>query len=67
MKAMLAIGFSAEKLYGSAWLFYEEQSDGGIIFHQLDTHLPFYVVRQYGHRLYRTYGFHRDSFTVDTD
>ncbi|KAH8906420.1 hypothetical protein BR93DRAFT_929047 [Coniochaeta sp. PMI_546] len=65
--AMLTIGFAAEKLHGSAWYFTPKKADKpGIIFHEPRPgyDMAFATVREYGRRLYRTYGMTKAPFVV---
>ena len=66
MKAMLFMGFSAEKLYGSAWCFtVAGQPKPGIIFHQpRDAEMSFESTRRIGHMLYITFGIERSMFVM---
>lgn len=68
-----ALGFTAEKLYGSKWQFTPPTSaswhgaatDRPIQFHE--SHLgkiPFQVARRHGRRLQKTYGWSLDSFVL---
>ncbi|KAI2640634.1 hypothetical protein GGS26DRAFT_586636 [Hypomontagnella submonticulosa] len=70
--AMMAVGFSAEKLYGSAWYFFkpsdseDTQDTQSIIFHEpyMAGKLPFEVHQHYARRLTKTYGWDRETFTL---
>ncbi|KAF2798204.1 hypothetical protein K505DRAFT_268147 [Melanomma pulvis-pyrius CBS 109.77] len=68
LHAMKSTGFSAEKLYGSAWNFVPSGLDveRSIQFH--DPHpsskLGFYRARRYGRRLERAYGWKGDMFRL---
>ncbi|KAF1838416.1 hypothetical protein BDW02DRAFT_489169 [Decorospora gaudefroyi] len=66
LHAMVAVGFSAQKLQGSAWQFTPRDLDVGqpIQLHEPHpTHkLPFTWARRFGRRLARTYGWRGDMF-----
>ncbi|KAJ4359588.1 uncharacterized protein N0V89_000143 [Didymosphaeria variabile] len=70
LHAMVAAGFSAEKLYGSAWSFTPKVSSVGversIQFHEPHpvSKIPFFVARQFGRRLARVYGWAGDAFRL---
>ncbi|KAF3033371.1 hypothetical protein E8E12_003436 [Didymella heteroderae] len=66
--AMMAVGFSVEKLQGSAWQFTPTNLDvqRPIQFHEPHpTHkLPFTWARRFGRRLARTYGWRSSMFQL---
>ncbi|KAF2033345.1 hypothetical protein EK21DRAFT_98345 [Setomelanomma holmii] len=68
LHAMVSVGFSAEKLHGSAWNFTPQRLDVGldrsIQFHEphLSNKIPFLWARRYGRRLRRAYGLGADVF-----
>ncbi|KAI4713849.1 hypothetical protein J4E89_001297 [Alternaria sp. Ai002NY15] len=66
--AMIATGFAAQKLQGSAWQFTPRDLDleQPIQFHEPHpTHkLPFTWARRFGRRLARTYGWRGDMFQL---
>ena len=66
LAAMIAIGFSAEKLYGSVWQFTPTRMEVGksIQFHEPHptSKIPFYYARRMGRRLTRHYGLDGNSF-----
>jgi hypothetical protein len=70
LHAMVEVGFSAEKLHGSAWNFVPRVPGVGmeqpIQFHmphgKNSTKMSFHVARRIGRRLGRTYGWVPDSF-----
>lgn len=66
--AMISTGFSAEKLYGSVWLFEPTGLEGGrpIQFHEphLGGKIPFMTARRHGRRFHRAYGWHAGSFVL---
>lgn len=68
LHAMVAAGFSAQKLQGSAWQFTPTSLDvqQPILFHEPHpTHkLPFTWARRFGRRLARTYGWRGDMFQL---
>jgi hypothetical protein len=58
---MVRLGFSSEKLQGSAWQFTPGGDLGtnhGIHFHEPhpDSDIPYTMARQFGRRLRRVYG-----------
>ncbi len=66
MRAMVFVGFSVEKLYGSAWCFtLAGPPKPGIIFHQhLDAEMSFESTRKIGDMLYRTFDIDRSMFML---
>ncbi|KAM7199791.1 hypothetical protein V8F20_005661 [Naviculisporaceae sp. PSN 640] len=70
LHAMIAVGFGAQKLYGSVWHFQPTSLDveRSIQFHEPHPHgkLPFLVARRYGRRLNRAYGWLGRMFTLKT-
>lgn len=68
-RAMVRIGFSAEKLQGSAWQFTPSgliDVDRAISFHEPhpDNDIPYIMARQFGRRLGRVYGWRGDTFRL---
>ncbi|KAI1107864.1 hypothetical protein F4804DRAFT_347520 [Jackrogersella minutella] len=65
---MMAVGFKAERLYGSAWLFSRHGAEQeAIMFDEPyvgDEVIPYVIARQYGFRLRRNYQWKRDMFTL---
>lgn len=66
LSAMASVGFSIQKLDGSAWVF-EPQKDlfrRSIIFHEPhpSSKIPFTIARRFGRRLERAYGWTSESF-----
>ena len=69
-QALAKLGFSTEKLHGSAWQFTPTKLNvtggvrRGIQFHQPhpDGDIPFVLARRMGRRLARTYGWHGGMF-----
>jgi hypothetical protein len=66
---MVRLGFSAEKLQGSAWQFSPSSTsdvDRGIHFHEPhpDSAIPYIMARRFGRRLERVYGWNSDTFTL---
>ncbi|KAL8657742.1 MAG: hypothetical protein Q9226_001614 [Calogaya cf. arnoldii] len=68
-KAMVSIGFGAEKLQGSAWLFKSSEKSvfGSIIFHEPhpDSKLPMQWARRIARRLNRNFGWTADTFVTE--
>lgn len=68
LRAMAAMGFSVEKLYGSAWIFCPATNDlrQSIQFHEPHprSKLPFTTARRYGRRLNRAYGWTGSMFIL---
>jgi hypothetical protein len=70
LHAMASVGFSAEKLHGSAWNFTPQTLDVGldrsIQFHEPhpSSKIPFLWARRYGRRLGRAYGWDADVFRL---
>ncbi|KAF1931801.1 uncharacterized protein M421DRAFT_98882 [Didymella exigua CBS 183.55] len=68
LHAMVAVGFAAQKLQGSAWQFTPTKLnvEQPIQFHEPHpTHkLPFTWARRFGRRLARTYGWRGDMFQL---
>ena len=64
--AMASVGFSLKKLDGSAWLFdpVDDLSSRSIIFHEPhpSSRIPPKVVRRFGRRLERAFGWTSESF-----
>ncbi|KAI4678044.1 uncharacterized protein J4E88_006562 [Alternaria novae-zelandiae] len=68
-RAMVRIGFAAEKLQGSAWQFTPGESldaDRGIHFHEPhpDSDIPYIMARRFGRRLERVYGWRSEMFRL---
>ncbi|KAH8702938.1 hypothetical protein GQ44DRAFT_732595 [Phaeosphaeriaceae sp. PMI808] len=70
LHSMVSVGFSAEKLHGSAWNFIPQRLDVGIQrsiqFHEPhpSNKIPFLWARRYGRRLGRAYGWDTDMFRL---
>ncbi|KAF2818287.1 hypothetical protein CC86DRAFT_472923 [Ophiobolus disseminans] len=70
LHSMVSVGFSAEKLHGSAWNFTPQTLDVGlersIQFHEPhpSNKIPFLWARRYGRRLGRAYGWSADTFRL---
>ncbi|KAL8854456.1 MAG: hypothetical protein Q9221_000727 [Calogaya cf. arnoldii] len=66
-RAMVNVGFGAEKLQGSAWLFASEK--GNIIFHEPhpESKLPMHWARRIARRLNRNFGWTMDTFALEGD
>ncbi|KAL8944455.1 MAG: hypothetical protein Q9211_000597 [Gyalolechia sp. 1 TL-2023] len=66
LSAMASVGFSINKLDGSAWIFapVDDQLQQSIIFHEPHpgSKVPFQVARRFGRRLWRTYGWTSENF-----
>ncbi|KAL8983709.1 MAG: hypothetical protein Q9205_002129 [Flavoplaca limonia] len=64
-KAMVNVGFGAEKLQGSAWLF--ESEYGSIIFHEPhpQSKLPMQWARRIARRLHRNFGWTAETFVLE--
>ncbi|KAL8646665.1 MAG: hypothetical protein Q9226_006761 [Calogaya cf. arnoldii] len=64
-KAMVNVGFGAEKLQGSGWLF--ESKSSSIIFHEPHPHskLPMQWARRIARRLNRNFGWTIDTFVLE--
>ena len=66
LSAMALVGFSINKLNGSAWVFAPADDDWkqSIIFHEPhpSSRIPFQVARRFGRRLWRTYGWTSENF-----
>ena len=65
LHALSSIGFAVEKQYGSAWLFTPPSSQQRtIIFHEPhpSRNIPIRIVRRYGRRLGRAYGWTFETF-----
>ena len=64
-KAMVNIGFGAEKLQGSGWLFESKRSS--IIFHEPhpQSKLPMQWARRIARRLNRNFGWTAEPFVLD--
>lgn len=71
LRAMVAVGFSAEKLYGSVWLFCPLMNDHNqsIQFHEPHPRrkLHFTTARRFGRRLNRAFGWTGDTFILKED
>ncbi|KAI4609523.1 hypothetical protein J4E83_008693 [Alternaria metachromatica] len=68
-RAMVRIGFAAEKLQGSAWQFTPSKAldvDRGIHFHEPhpDSDIPYIMARRFGRRLERVYGWRSEFFKL---
>ncbi|KAJ8111837.1 hypothetical protein OPT61_g5657 [Boeremia exigua] len=68
-RAMINIGFAAEKLQGSAWQFTPKGDVGAgrsIQFHEPhpDSNIPFVMAKRFGRRLFRVYGWHWGLFRL---
>jgi len=68
-RAMVRIGFAAEKLQGSAWQFTPSKTldvDRGIHFHEPhpDSDIPYIMARRFGRRLERVYGWRSEMFKL---
>jgi hypothetical protein len=70
LHALVAIGFSAEKVHGSAWNFVPRTIDAeverSIQFHEPhpSNKIPFHWARRYGRRLARAYGWTLETFIL---
>lgn len=66
LHAMTAVGFAAEKLYGSVWHFSPTDIGVSRSIHVHEPHptgkIPFYKVRKLGARLHRIYGWTGEMF-----
>lgn len=64
-KAMVNVGFGAEKIQGSGWLF--ESKRGSIIFHEPhpQSKLPMQWARRIARRLNRNFGWTADTFVLE--
>ncbi|KAI1617156.1 hypothetical protein EDD36DRAFT_155100 [Exophiala viscosa] len=69
LHAMTAMGFAAEKLYGSVWHFTPAEAVGGRSINVHEPHptgkISFYTARRIGGRLGRTYGWTGEMFASD--
>jgi hypothetical protein len=68
-RAMVRLGFSAEKLQGSAWQFSPGRTldvERGIHFHEPhpDSDIPYTMARRFGRRLERVYGWNGNTFKL---
>ncbi|KAL5121695.1 hypothetical protein ACEQ8H_000382 [Pleosporales sp. CAS-2024a] len=69
-RAMVHIGFTAEKLQGSAWQFIPGHGSNGaernIQFHEPhpDSDVPYVMAKRFGRRLGRVYGWSTESFKL---
>lgn len=68
-RAMVRLGFSAEKLQGSAWQFIPLTDVGtkrSIQFHKPhpDSETTYVISKRMGRRLRRVYGWHGDTFAL---
>ncbi|KAJ4330045.1 hypothetical protein N0V87_010349 [Didymella glomerata] len=70
LHSMVSVGFSAEKLHGSAWNFTPQTPGVGlersIQFHEPhpNNKIPYLWARRYGRRLGRAYGWNADMFRL---
>jgi hypothetical protein len=70
LHSMVSVGFSAEKLHGSAWSFTPQTIDVGlersIQFHEPhpSNKIPFFSAKRHGRRLARAYGWDADMFRL---
>lgn len=68
LRAMAAMGFSVEKLYGSAWIFCPRTNGLGQSIHFHEPHprskIPFTTARRYGRRLNRVFGWTGSMFIL---
>jgi hypothetical protein len=68
LHVMVTVGFTAEKLHGSAWQFVPQDSALGrpIQFHEPhpSSKLPFAWARRFGRRLFRAYGWTGEMFAL---
>jgi hypothetical protein len=68
LHAMASTGFQIEQLYGSVWQFTPTKLDveNSIQFHEPHPSgkIPYPMARRHGRRLYRTYGWTIDIFTL---
>jgi hypothetical protein len=66
LQAMISVGFSATKMYGSAWQLQPSNLDVKCSIHFHEPHpsgkIPFRVARRHGRCLQRTYGWEASSF-----
>ncbi|KAL8994599.1 MAG: hypothetical protein Q9169_005478 [Polycauliona sp. 2 TL-2023] len=64
-RAMVNVGFGAEKLQGSAWLF--ASSSGNIIFHEPhpESKMPMQWARRIARRLSRNFGWTMETFVLE--
>ena len=71
LHAMISTGFTAEKLYGSAWQFTPKKLDveRSIQFHEPHPSgkIPFTTARRHGRRLNRAYGWHGGMFVLNEE
>ena len=68
-RAMVCIGFSVERLQGSAWQFTPQTNVGigrNIHFHEPhpDNEITYVITKRMGRRLSRVYDWHRDMLTL---
>jgi hypothetical protein len=68
-RAMVGVGFSVEKLQGSAWHFTPGEASNAernIQFHEPhpDSDMPIVVAKRFGRRLARVYGWSSDMFKL---
>ncbi|KAI4680536.1 hypothetical protein J4E81_010066 [Alternaria sp. BMP 2799] len=68
-RAMARVGFSVEKLQGSAWQFAPGDAldtDRNIQFHEPhpDSDIPYIMAKRFGRRLARVYGWSGDTFKL---
>jgi hypothetical protein len=68
-RAMARVGFSVEKLQGSAWQFNPNVEHGlkrSIQFHEPhpDSDIPYYMARRFGRRFKRVYGWSLETFRL---
>lgn len=66
LSAMASVGFSMQKLGGSAWVFAPTNDEWkqSIIFHEPhpESRMSFQMARRFGRRLWRTYGWSSENF-----
>lgn len=68
-RAMVSVGFSAEKLQGSAWQFTPTKDVGAersIQFHEPHpvSDIPYIMAKRFGRRLFRVYGWNGEIFRL---
>ena len=68
-RAMVRVGFTVEKLQGSAWQFTPSESstaERNIQFHEPhpDSDIPYVMAKRFGRRLARVYGWSADMFKL---
>ncbi|KAI1208699.1 uncharacterized protein F4807DRAFT_468363 [Annulohypoxylon truncatum] len=68
--ALMSVGFKAEKLFGSGWVFTPDMDTMGFghptYFEEpyMGGEINYLIVKQYGRRLRRTYGYRREMFKL---